>query len=445
MTAFPHKLKTSTCTSIFALVFCLSGFSAGMANTVDQEGATNAAVNVIMTHPNVARARAEVCQAASQYDFAAAAAYPQIDLSLRGGSSLASHIEDSATNERRFENREVDAVIGINQLIYDFGGVKASKLAALSDQSAGRIGLKLEIDRIAANILEIGLRLSEQHEQLAIYENHLKDLDQHIERIEAGVKAGVLRTGDLRSIKVIALDAEIAITASKRQIELLHSELFQRFGLEEKDVHQLMAHFRLQKPHLPPVIDSLTSREVRQIDQRIISAGHEITRLRSERLPRLTTSIDSTFFDIDSYSQEFEVVGQLQMTLPLYDGGSNKARRAEEDWRRRGLMNERESVIRNHRNATETTRQNIETARDSLARNEEKIAALKDQLAEAEARLGETSGDVLSIAGLKQRLAGILVEQVTLSHQVDFGLLQGVFFADELSDLLALPNGGPQC
>ena len=132
-------------------------------------------------------------------------------------------------------------------------------------------------------------------------------------------------------------------------------------------------------------------------------------------------------------------LGELQLTMPLYDGGSNQARRDEQDWRRRGLTNERENTIRQHRNVSETTRRNIERARDSIQSNEEKISALNDRLAEALARQGETSGDVLSITSVQEQLVSIHSEQIALSHQVELGLLQEYSLPMPLATCLICP------
>lgn len=405
----------------------------------------DAAVKAIINHPNVAQARANICRARSNYDLAVSGERPKIDFSLQGGSSLKSHFEQDDTRRRRYEDEDVDAVVSLNQLLYDWGGVEASKQSALTEQAGNRIALNLEIDRVAADILDLGIKLSEQQERIALYKIYRRSLTPQIERIEAGVEAGVLRISDLRSIKLSELDAEIATSLAERQIELLQSELNQRFGLAPEALSAFLARFRASMPSNPPVIDSTRSREVQRIDLQITATGYEIQRLAAERRPRLSTTINSTFFDVDGYSQEYEITGQLRLSMPLYDGGSNKARQDEESWRRRGLTNERDNTIRQHRNATETTQRSIDRSRDSILRNEEKITALKDRLEEATARLGQTTSDSLTIVSINEQLVGIRSEQIALNHQVELGILQGLFFADTLADLLDLPYGGPQC
>jgi hypothetical protein len=81
-----------------------------------------------------------------------------------------------------------------------------------------------------------------------------------------------------------------------------------------------------------------------------------------------------------------------------------------------------------------------------MFRNHEKITALRDRLEEAQARQSQTIGDGgLAVVEINEQLVSIHSEQIELSHQTELGLLQSVFFADALTDLLDLPHGGPQC
>ena len=112
--------------------------------------------------------------------------------------------DTNSPHSRRFDDEDVDAVIGINQLLFDWGGVDASKRVALSEQAGNRISLSLEIDRVAADIIDLGIKLSEQQQRFDLFTQYKKDLTPHIRRIEAGVAVGVLRLSDLRSIKVIS-------------------------------------------------------------------------------------------------------------------------------------------------------------------------------------------------------------------------------------------------
>lgn len=446
MTDCPRRRRFHASGSLFALIAMISLPLPALAETdLGIEPRHPEVIEAVINHPSVAGARARICGAASQYDRARSQELPQIDLSLRGSSSISSHIERAETQGRRLDDKEVDAVIGLNQVLFDWGLTEADKNIALNERANSRLAMVIEIDRAAADIIDISLTVAQHRERLELYDAYIAELAPLAERIEASVNAGVLRIGDLRAIKVIELDAEIARSLAERQVKLAETELNNRFGLTFEQARVLLDRFLAHRPELPPVLDSTQTREVQRLDLQIKATQFELDKLTAERYPRLLSSLDMTLFDVDGYSQEYELAGNLRLTMPFYDGGSNQARRSETRWQRRGLESERSNTIRQHSNVASSTIQNIDRARETLDANAVKIVEVEIRLAEARARQGQTISDPLSIARTIEQLTNIRAEQISLRAQVELGLLQGVFFADQLGSILEMPYGGPSC
>ena len=421
------------------------------------EADVQAVVQAVVGHPNVAAVRARICEAGSRYARARSAELPQVNFSVRTTESLATNLDEDDDAYRRtteydesLSNQGIsqigtDAVIGLDQTLFDWGLTDTDKQIAINDKAQNSIAMRVEIDRVAADIMDLVLRISEQRGRRVLQENYIVELQPLIERIEASVNAGVLRLGDLRAIKVIELDAEVALTLAERQTTLIETELLERFGLEYGQASVLLGRFLANRPELPPQAESASSREVRQLDIQLRSNSLEFQRLKAERYPQLLGNLDLTLFDADEFSSDYEITGGVSMAVPFYDGGSNRARRAEADWRRRGLESERANLIRQHGNVLISTRQNIDRAREQLVSNEDKQVEVDFRLREARAREGVTVTEPLEIARTLEQFYAILDEQNSLHHQIELGLLQGVFFSDQLGTILELPYGGPRC
>jgi len=403
------------------------------------------AVAAVVSHPNVAAARANICSAASNFDLAESRQYPQVSVDLQGGSTLSSNIKRRETLSRRFDDDAIDAVVRVNQVLYDWGVIDADKQIALNDAAAQRLSMQIQIDRVAADIVDLAMRIAENHDLAVLYEGYAKDLAPIGAQVEAGVNAGVMRIGDLRAYKVIELDAQIQLTLANRQIDLNEAELSNRFALDADTAVALLGRFRLARPETPPSISSETIREIRRLDFEIQSNTTQIGKLEAEKKPQFTGQFNTTFFDIDGFSREYEMVGQVRFSMPLYDGGSNEARQAEATWQGRSLNNERDDLIRQHRNQVENVIETLRQSRERYAANSEKMTELEDRLEEAEARQGQTESDPLSVTRLMEQIAELEAEQISLSYQIEGALLRGVFFADRLGDVLNLPYGGPEC
>ena len=222
MTGLLKRRRYPTRGSLYFLLFILAGTAA--TTLPEAARANDVAIDAIINHPAVAAARARVCQSASQYDLAVARERPQVDFSLRGGTSLKSRFERRDTNSphsRRFDDEDVDAVIGINQLLFDWGGVDASKRVALSEQAGNRISLSLEIDRVAADIIDLGIKLSEQQQRFDLFTQYKKDLASETQVIEQEIES--LRRG-IEEREAEARQARIQISTIDEQIALIEEE-----------------------------------------------------------------------------------------------------------------------------------------------------------------------------------------------------------------------------
>ena len=131
---------------------------------------------------------------------------PQISGRLVGGSSLSSHIEKRETNARRFDDREIDAVISVNQKLYDWGIARAGADIAENNRQSALLGVQIEQDRIAADIISTMMTHAELVAHDRLYDQHRQEIDNLAMQIQAGVEAGVNRLADLRVIKVLQLD-----------------------------------------------------------------------------------------------------------------------------------------------------------------------------------------------------------------------------------------------
>lgn len=249
---YPARRRFLSLLTILAVSTSVGGAPIALAQQSD--AGLPPAIEAVVSHPSVAAARARICSTASQYDQARSQELPQVDLGLGGSSSLSSHVETRETESRRLDDREVDAVIGIDQVIYDWGVIEADKNIALSTSAASRIDMILEIERVAANIVDLSLQIAEHRERQMLYANFMAELLPAITRLEESVAAGAQRIGDLRAIKLIELDADIAHSQAQRQAELAEAELSNRFGLSPAEGQLLLDQFLHHRPEVIPVI-----------------------------------------------------------------------------------------------------------------------------------------------------------------------------------------------
>ena len=422
----------------------LSAAAPTMAET-DTTIVTESARSAIQNHPSVVGLRAEVCSAVSQIDRAKSGLYPKVDLRLNGGSSLSSKIERQEVQRRRFDDKDIDAVVSINQTLYDWGITSSSVGIASNTHASAKIGTIIESERIAADIIGIMINEANLSSQEKLFQRYRTKLAEIAERIEAGVQAGAHRLTDLRTIKINLLDAEVAHLQIQRQLELSSADLLERVRISFDEARPLYIEYLNARPIFVPSIESKDAREVQRLDLNHKSNLLELKRTQAERKPSISATLDTTLFDVDSFSSEYEVSGRMQLSFPLYDGGSNKARQSEQRWRGRAIEQERLNLIRNHRTQSDALVQRIDQLTENLGKITNKISEVEQQLEANIARQGQTESQPLETANLISQLHQLHIEQLTLNKDIELERLRGIFFADQLSDVLNLSYGASSC
>ena len=443
-----HKLlgilnKMSAVLSRSLLILFATAFSAA-ADNHDGPPSTMAR-DAVANHPGVLGFRALICEANSQIDQAYALNRPQVQMTFNGGSVLKSKVERPETQLRRFDNEDIDAVISVTQPIYDWGISERRAEISRNTRRSAEMGFALESERVAADILSSLLLYKEYEQQDALYRDHLDVIEELSDRLETGVQAGVYRLSDLRSLKISILDVQFAYDRLVKRIALQKSDFFQRFNIKIVDALPLLGDYFENRPEVIPVLAGENSREVLRLDFDLESNILEKERLKRERYPLLDGILETTLFDVDGFSNEYEIVGRVQIRLPLYDGGSNKASQDETEWRGRNISSDRQNQIRDHDSQVEVILSEFAQVSANIENNNEKIVETEAQLVEVEAREGQTETDFLAKSALLSELLGLYLTQATLDKELEIERLRGIFFADELGVVLKLDVGDSPC
>lgn len=390
----------------------------------------------IANHPSIVQLRSDVCRTYAQADIARAGTYPQVSLRVNGGSPLLGRFERFETERRRFDDTPVDAVVGVRQNLMDWGVADSSIKIAETNREIARIDVVVEIDRQAADLLSLIVRYRELEQHRLLYEDLQKELEIITARIEEGVNAGALTITDLREIKISNLDIEVAYLQLVREIDILKADLGDRYKLTIEQALPFLIKYESLAPAEIPNKKSHDVLEVRKLDLRKRVHDYEIQRLNAQRKPAISGILDTHIYDVDGNNGEYEVVGRLELSVPLYDGGSNKASRRESEWQGRSVLSERAGVIRNYDSQSQQIRQTIDLLDRNIIKTAEKIAAVEQQLDAHLAREGITVSEPLTKASLLAQRNQLLLDHTAEQAERDREFIRGLFFADALGGIL---------
>ncbi len=417
--------------------------------------ATSAAVQrSLFSHPALQAGRARTCQALYRLGLNKAEAKPQVSGSISGQRKLFGHYKDSNnTDKDRAETRGAseheldvyDVEVRLRHKLWDWNvtnnRIRAEQLA----HEAERLRLDLNLSEQLLQLLSFSIRLHLFSNVVSLNQQTVADLTPHIEAIEAQGEAGFVRLAEVRRARLLLLDAEIALKEAENSLQQTREGLQTRFRLSEEDALDLLDQFLVVRPQALMSKPIETLKSVEAIELQVRQSVHDIEAIDAELLPVLDLNIDGTIFDIADFESEYEVLGQLSFSMPLYDGGSNKARLSEASWRLRELGQDKRRQLQDVENELvdilqqyNDTIEVMHDLQDRAQAGEERLESLLALAASAEVQRISIAEAYLERRSTQERL---------MNNQASLELLRAnnLHQLDELNPLLNMNVGDGTC
>lgn len=282
-------------------------------------------------------------------------------------------------------------------------------------------------------------------EEVQLQTDLLADIAPHLDAIEAQGIAGSIGLAEVRATKLLVLDAEVALQRAERRLLETEEELRTDFQLSFSQVAPLVKAFAVRRTDYVPEIAAEASLPVRVIDQRIIAEREDLNALSFESYPRIDGVVESTVFDLADYETEYQMVGRIEVSFPLYDGGANKARVQEKSWRVSELQSQREAEIRSYR-------QRFAQSQLTLNRRLTEMDTIRAQLVDVEERYRSLMALVGNSLVSRREIIELIISktqtQIELRQfywQQEFNHVGINFLADNLLPIFGMQLGENAC
>ena len=213
---------------------------------------------------------------------------------------------------------------------------------------AERLSYEMQLARLSQDMLRLLMQIESGKQDIAIGQASLREVVSHQEAVEAQGQAGTLGLARVREIKLLLLDAELELQRTKRAVAESITQLEATYRIGYDEALPLLHLFLARSETSFPFIEPEMWREVRVLDYRIQAEQASLRAISHEGFPVLDSVFETTFFDMTDFESEYQIVGRLEMSMPLYDGGSRRAREQEKDWQLRELTSQRDEKIREH-------------------------------------------------------------------------------------------------
>lgn len=219
--------------------------------------------------------------------------------------------------------------VRVTQLLFDAGALFRKVEAAESRVEAQRLGLQVTAQGLALNALNAYYNVARHTRRVALAEANLQRHQVLLEMIGEAVAGSVSARSDLLRAQSREADARATLAAARGELERAQAVWREYFG--DAETPRYLPPLR---PALPASAEEARERllagslELARMEQLAQAATRDLEAEKASLLPQLSVQLTGRQFQLDQLrDNDHEVVAAVQLSYPLYTGGSQTARR----------------------------------------------------------------------------------------------------------------------
>lgn len=303
-------------------------------------------------HPNQVASQEAVCESLVGVDVARTRYYPKITGSLNSGDKMVDKTtrsdEFGGTNSPEYDGEGVNLSVSVRQMVYDWGATRNAIKVEYQRVDKANLQLRIVAGQTLFSILENVFTLEAKLRAVEISEQALSRQSFLLDTTERKFKAGAGTLTEVREITLSKMQWETRLSTLRLEVKDLIDTLANRYGLDVDQAAALRAAFIAVRADLPVMPEARETVDYRQNYHDKMIAKLEHQRLLGERWPKIDAELVGRAWDVqesDSCGKiigtdvfgspqrlrdkcnSYEVTGNLNFTIPLFDGGENKNRR----------------------------------------------------------------------------------------------------------------------
>ncbi|HEX8262264.1 MAG TPA: TolC family protein, partial [Allosphingosinicella sp.] len=274
-------------------------------------------------HPATQEARATSAEAEAVVGEARERRLPSIDLSVSSYKVLARDFSEDPQNiiERSRPSQRTDAILNINQTVFDFGASADRVLAAGARLRAAAAEAEASADRIALNTVASWYDVFAYRALVALTESFVANQRELREAVEERVRQGVSAQGDTARVESYLASAATRLAGFRRQLANAEARYTELIGSPPPAYLE-----RAPIPQTPTLtrdaaaLAALSTPAARSAQAMADSARREARATKSDRLPQITAGIDAGRYGVFENDRDYDIRGRVTLRQRLFGG-----------------------------------------------------------------------------------------------------------------------------
>ena len=386
-------------------------------------------ISVLNNHPQVLGERAKGLASDARVAQQSAQWLPNVSMSTDGGKRIFGNTSDTQARAVR-DNGYIDLVVTGRQLLYDFGAVDGYIDEAKFRSQADSLLDEIALNSLVGDLMQLALQFRVEEERGQIIFGLVEPLKEQFELSRQRYEAGVSGGDDYRRLQMDIDRLNRDQAEVDRRLRDISQKVVEQFALNIKDGLELSDYLLAQSGAFDDQ-ERLSDKSRKLREQ---AANSRIDAAIAEKKPRFELELELRGFDVEqSFVSENELTGNIQMTMPFFDGGALEAKARVAEFERSVVQQEQAFEARVLRERTAQ----IEEERRTL---EMVIQSLSDQR--------DTASEALEMAIARQGLTAVEISQINTGlmsiYQIDSELLDARLRAEQLDlELITLNERWP--
>jgi adhesin transport system outer membrane protein len=257
---------------------------------------------------------------------------PSVDLSVSSYRVISRDFSNDEQNiiERSRPGHRTDALLTVQQTLFDFGASKSRVASAGARLRAAAADAEAGADRVALNAVAAWYDVFAARALVAVTEAFVANQEELRSAVEERIKQGVSAEGDTARVESYLASAQTRLARFRRLLANAEARFAQLTGtpppadLERAPVAELPAMTRDAAS-----LAAMSTPAARAAQAMADSARQEAKAVRADRFPQVSAGIDAGRYGVFENATDYDIRGRVTLRQRLFGGTEARVRQAE--------------------------------------------------------------------------------------------------------------------
>jgi adhesin transport system outer membrane protein len=286
----------------------------------------------VVHHPGTLEAEAQTAEARSVVNEANERRLPSVDLSINSTHSISRRFGTLTKNviERSQPSDRTDAILSVNQTLFDFGAGASRVSAAGARLRAAAADAEANADNIALNSVAAWYDVFAYRALVDLSDAFVKNQQELRAAVEERIRLGVSAPGDVVRVDSYLASAQTRLAGFRRQLSNAEARFTELMGapppvqLDRAPVAALPA---MSKD--AAALAAMSGPQPRAAQALADASRKEAKAISADRLPQIGASLDANRYGVVENSGDYDIRGRLTLRQHLFGGSEARLAQAE--------------------------------------------------------------------------------------------------------------------